>query len=385
MRCQKCNKEIPDNSKFCPFCGNVLEQAVQEWGPPHNQSSKGRKRAKSITISVIAGLVIIILGVSLFYYFKVYEGDFMIEQAQETFELGRNQELLKTLKYDSKSIKDITIADDGGFTTDKTGDYTAVFDVMNSRRNHRDISFTYHVIDTTAPEIEISQNELFIARGSLFNLEQYVTVEDLSGTCTIEYSGDFDPDKDGVYNISVYASDASGNLSEKKNMTITVEDRSNCDIRMANFGESREIVKRYETSKLVIDQEDMLVYHTRFNDVEADLVFWFNSQEQLYAVGYLMGEASLNEDMFISKYDSLTALLEEKYGAPDNHKKINNSTLLNEGSALWLGYYARQDEWNLEHMSIRTFLMSTEANKELFDCIYSSNIFHADEKMSTDY
>ena len=62
--------------------------------------------------------------------------------------------------------------------------------------------------DTTAPEIEISQNELFIARGSFFNLEQYVTVEDLSGTCTIEYSGDFDPDKDGVYNISVYASDA---------------------------------------------------------------------------------------------------------------------------------------------------------------------------------
>ena len=65
--------------------------------------------------------------------------------------------------------------------------------------------------------------------------------------------------------------------------------------------------------------------------------------------------------------------------------RINNSTLLNEGSALWLGYYARQDEWNLEHMSIRTFLVSTEANKVLFDCIYSSNIFHADEKMSTDY
>lgn len=98
MRCQKCNKEIPDNSKFCPFCGNVLEQAVQEWGPPHNQSSKGRKRAKSITISVIAGLVIIISGVSLFYYFKVYEGDFMIEQAQETFELGKKSGTAKNIE-----------------------------------------------------------------------------------------------------------------------------------------------------------------------------------------------------------------------------------------------------------------------------------------------
>ncbi|MBT9777507.1 zinc-ribbon domain-containing protein [Clostridium sp. MCC353] len=385
MICQKCKKEIPDGSRFCPYCGKTIELEVNNNPTNYSQSAKARKKAKKITIMVISSLIVITSAASIFYYFKVYEGDFKVEQAQDTFEVGRNQELLKTLKYDTKSIKDITIADDGGFTTGQTGDYTAVFDVINNRRNHRDISFTYHVVDTTAPIIDISKNELFIAKGSSFDLEQYATAQDAGGSCTISYSGDFDPDRAGIYNISVFASDPSGNVSDKKNMTITVEDRDNCDIRNANFGESREIVKRYETSELVADEDEILFYKTRFNDVEAKLIYWFNSQDQLYAVGYLMGDALLNHELFISSYDDLTAQLEEKYGAPDEHQKINNSVAISEGSALWLGYYGRQDEWYLDNMSIRTLLMSSETNKITFNCIFFSKVYQADEKPAADY
>lgn len=79
MKCTKCGKEIPDNVRFCKYCGNTTENGFAASGghpantnrgnqkPPVNQpSSKGSGNKKIIIIISIIAAVIIIAAAAIF-------------------------------------------------------------------------------------------------------------------------------------------------------------------------------------------------------------------------------------------------------------------------------------------------------------------------------
>lgn len=382
VKCSECGKEIPKESVFCPECGKRINfENVVDGNEITVSNSKTNK-----TFKIIIGGFLFLVAIALIYYFKVYEGKFNVTQVQGTFELGRQQDLLKTLKYTDKEIIDVSVADDGGFNTDKAGDYNVIFDVTNNRKNHKDIIFTYHVVDTVAPVITVSETELFLAKGSSIDLDSLVAVEDKSGNCTLDFSGELDFEKEGTYVVDVFASDTSGNVSETQTITITVENRDNCDIRMANFGESKEVVKRYETGTLTFEDEECLAYEVTLNGVDAELCYYFNNQDNLYTVLYIMNNTLHNHNAYIVKYDELVNLLEAKYGEPDKSVEyIDSMGGLDKGTLLWLGYYAREDVWQFDTMRIKTMLLSEESNDITFLCGYSSNEFQDDEIEKEEY
>lgn len=345
-----------------------------------NACTRGHNLRRMVCVFIIC----IFAAFGLFYYFKIYEGKFKVEVVADTFEIGDNRNLMKTLKVDSRNIKDFSIVKDGGFTTDKVGNYIVVYDVINKRGNHKELSFTYHVVDTVAPVIKLLDDEVYLAKGSRFEIEQYVSVEDLSET-TSEYTGVFDPDKEGNYIIEVFAKDSSGNVSNKEKLHIIVEDRSNCDIRKAKFGETKEVVKRYETSQLVDEEENIIYYKTILNGLEADLFYWFNDQNQLYQVSYKMEDYLIDEDVFISEYNKLVGELTNKYGVPDESTKYNKSSIgLDDGTALWLGDYVQGDRWYLDNMGITTYLGTLGTSEIKFWCLYSSNEYQEEQQENND-
>ena len=46
MFCEKCGKEIKDNVKFCPFCGNKVSEKVESRQAVQKQTSKETKKKK---------------------------------------------------------------------------------------------------------------------------------------------------------------------------------------------------------------------------------------------------------------------------------------------------------------------------------------------------
>ena len=62
MHCPNCGREIPDGSKFCPYCGASLEGAIKKEN--YNHSSKSSR----IIIPVV---LIIVLLFSVFAFVKI--------------------------------------------------------------------------------------------------------------------------------------------------------------------------------------------------------------------------------------------------------------------------------------------------------------------------
>ena len=68
MFCQKCGKEIEDNIKFCPYCGNQVVTTPQpkqvNYNVPVRQKPEKKKKKKWL-IGIIAAVVIIVLGIAI--------------------------------------------------------------------------------------------------------------------------------------------------------------------------------------------------------------------------------------------------------------------------------------------------------------------------------
>lgn len=82
MKCTKCGREIPDNVRFCKYCGNTTDSShvakqnadignqrppVNNQRPPEKQpSSKGAGNKKVIIIIAVIGAVVIIAAAAIF-------------------------------------------------------------------------------------------------------------------------------------------------------------------------------------------------------------------------------------------------------------------------------------------------------------------------------
>lgn len=58
MNCKKCNKEIPSDSKFCPFCGEDNSEELKK-----ENINKHSKKIIANSLSLKTMLVILIIGV----------------------------------------------------------------------------------------------------------------------------------------------------------------------------------------------------------------------------------------------------------------------------------------------------------------------------------
>lgn len=70
MRCIKCGAEMPDNSKFCPNCGEIVDVNIENIGETRNinyENAKNEPNGLSVTSLIlgIASFVCIIINIYL--------------------------------------------------------------------------------------------------------------------------------------------------------------------------------------------------------------------------------------------------------------------------------------------------------------------------------
>lgn len=130
-----------------------------------------------------------------------------------------------------------------------------LFNVKNKRGNIKQVQYDFHVTDTVPPELTVLKDTVYVAKGSSYQPESNAEAAD-ADSCTVEASGDYDLNAEGTYEIVFTAKDGSGNQSEKKSMTLIVENRDDCLFRNAKLGDSAEVIQRYETGELFTKQDE---------------------------------------------------------------------------------------------------------------------------------
>lgn len=309
---------------------------------------------------------------------------FNISQAKNTIELGDKVDVTQMLNYNSEEISEVTVLNEGDLNTNKTGNYNLRFQVRNSKGKTQEMAFDFSVVDTQAPSVNVNTNDIYIALGTEFDINNYITLSDKSNTEKIEMDGIVDINTAGTYNLEIYAVDESENKSEKEVLKVTVEDRRDCDIRNAKFGDSKETVKRYEALNCLQEDNNSLSYITDLSGEEAFLIYNFNNTDELYIVGYMITEVHTNYNIYISKYNEIKENIIQKYGSPETDERNRGSLYSycsDEAQALQLGEVSYYTMWNLERCKIELGLQK-DNSKITFILRYTSNNIKQDKDLS---
>ena len=70
MYCKKCGNELTEIDKFCPKCGNAVDDETTNYSEMENQQNIEQKKSPTILIIGIVILVVIIVLVGIFIYKK---------------------------------------------------------------------------------------------------------------------------------------------------------------------------------------------------------------------------------------------------------------------------------------------------------------------------
>lgn len=367
----------------CPECGNQISETVDvciHCGYSLNNKKRGKfykiLNRKNIGIAGIACSIFVIIGI---YFGFVYTGKFNVSQGSDSIELGSNANLLNYLEYDTKDILEVNIISDDNFNVNKLGDYTVVYSVKNKKGKIKEIPFVFHVVDTTAPKLEVLKESIYISKGSPFNPETYISVVE-EGDYSIDVIGAYDINKEGKYDVQISVKDNSGNISESKKIEIVVENRDNCVVRNAKFGDSREIIKRYETAEILDetaeDEELGLFYLDNVDGEDAYICYLFNEDDKLASISYMFIENHTDHSIYISTFDNITEKITKKYGEPkvEKGKGYLYDNCSNEAEALNIGQVKYRNTWETDDMSIVMYL-AKDNYKISFILQYSSKIY----------
>ena len=368
MNCPECGKEISDQVNNCPHCGF----------PVNNKKDEGSNKKKKVIPVVIAAIVLLLILAAFFIYKFVYKGSFQISQGKDTIELGTDVDLIKYLEYSPEDIIDVTIVDDGGFDCNAAGDYQVLFNVKNKRGNIKQVQYDFHVTDTVPPELTVLKDTVYVAKGSSYQPESNAEAAD-ADSCTVEVSGDYDLNAEGTYEIVFTAKDGSGNQSEKKSMTLIVENRDDCLFRNAKLGDSAEVIQRYETGELFTKQdedngESLIIYEDTVEGEDAYIYYQMNDKDQLCCITVIFMQPHTDYDIYINKFDSITEKLTLDYGEPKKEKGKGRlyGYCSSEGEALSIGEGKFRNLWSSDDVDIVLYLGSD--NYEIsFAMIYDSN------------
>lgn len=339
INCPECNREISDSVKKCPHCGYKLKK----------NNGKGEK------IIVLLLILLVVVGMGTFAGIKWYQAQVNILQDKKVAELGEEVDLLDFVKYDKDKIKEVKVTKDGNFDTKTLGNYKVEYTATNKYGNSKEFTFNIAVKDTVAPKLTVTKKETYFAKGAEFDINKFASGED-KGKVEITYSGDFDINKEGEYNISIIATDDSKNESDPQSMKITVSDRSKADFRNACWGDDMQTVKNYEE----LDENDsqsetgwLLYNNGKIYGHNAYVGYAFNEKGKLYLGLYSLSDSHTDYNEYITEFNDLKKALTKKYGKPDFYKKnIVEPELYpyanTDGDALNLGYLQYWATWNLD-------------------------------------
>jgi len=86
-------------------------------------------------------------------------------------------------------------------------------------------------------------------------------------------------------------------------------------IRNANWGWSKDSVKKSETLKLISETKDDLLYSGTLANKKFSITYRF-TKNKLTQVYYIYSESHINKNNYISNYNDLKSILTKKYGDP---------------------------------------------------------------------
>lgn len=369
VKCSECGKEISDQAVSCPHCGCpiIREQDHEAANEKQVNSSLdavngSNKRTHKKAIFIIAGCVLVALIAVLIGVMFIYQGSFDVTLSSDTIELGSEKNLVDYLEYEPEDITEVNVISDGGFNADQIGEYSVLFSVKNAKGRVKEIPFELRVVDTAAPELSIVDDIVYIPKGSEYDPESNIKVVD-KDDYTIEITGDYNLSEAGTYNISAVATDNSGNVSEKKSMQLIVEDRDKCVVRNIQMGDSKDVIKRYETGEFLQDETNadgssFLVYSDAVEGEDAYIFYLMNSKDELYSIMIYFVENHTDHSLYISCFDRIAEKLSNIYGEANVEK--GTGSLYNycesEAEALNIGQVKYRDTWESEDMSIILYL-----------------------------
>lgn len=106
--------------------------------------------------------------------------------------------------------------------------------------------------------------------------------------------------------------------------------------RSVPWGATADEIKQRMKGKPAIDRDDLIVYQEQLNTSEAGCCFIMVGGRFVRGK-YVLTEEHVNDNLFLSDFDGVDALLTKKYGTPGDSRKLWRDDL----------YKDRQDDWGM--------------------------------------
>lgn len=84
IKCQKCGNELPENSKFCKFCGEKVLESFEDNVTCCETGVKKKKNTKTTILIIVSLLILIAVGLAIFFLIKNSKNDDSVAQESKT-------------------------------------------------------------------------------------------------------------------------------------------------------------------------------------------------------------------------------------------------------------------------------------------------------------
>lgn len=172
--------------------------------------------------------------------------------------------------------------------------------------------------------------------------------------------------------------------------TESLEDNVDKDFRVANWGDSKELVMKKEGRPNIIDNmPDLYAFTDNIAGLPCTVLYCF-SDNKLTMAKYLFDVKHSNDNLFIQDYHDLVDLMTQKYGAPTSGGK-NNAVWFNDlfkddfnrwGLAIGTGDLAFDSSWDSDNTEILLLLKGENYNINLVLQYVSKHLSELREQQS---
>ncbi len=192
-------------------------------------------------VGVLIGIILIIVGVVFFIMFKLQSPSNFIEVTKENIEAGENISVNDFVKIKDKyKDKYVIKPKQDKYDLKTLGEIPIPYIVTDNNGEEKEITCTFNVVDTTAPEINTSK-DLTIKKGTDFDISKFISINDnLDGNIDIKNlnieNGKVNTKEEGEYTLTLSVTDSSGNKNEKQVAFIVKEEINVDDVMQTLLG-----------------------------------------------------------------------------------------------------------------------------------------------------
>lgn len=178
MHCEECGKHIPDDSKFCEFCGHPIQLKTETIEPQKKIKHDLPKKKKSIPF-VMPVILIAVLGLATYFAFTFLNvGDIFRDLSNTLFSGNKSSEISRNdfdwyipSSFDEvpQNATSLEFDDIQGewklmvvnYVSDPEETYfsSAVISPSNSNTDNTSIDFTHHYVEYDGERFDYSDEE----------------------------------------------------------------------------------------------------------------------------------------------------------------------------------------------------------------------------------